>query len=257
MAKVHMSPYPSRADRDNDPAFTINGLKEGQSPPPATAPPVTQSPPAPPTLASEAFKVLTTIAAAYNADRDRAHRDFINPMTGQIDSESIGFKQRQAEFASGPAASEIATVERLIAADIEAKRHASEQVRKSLVTEGDTASEIRASRKWDSAKALLDSRDASLSAGRKLLESASNAELSVLLEQLPAYYQAKGVDPKPVIDAVLAQKVPELASANADLRDAERKAAVITADAARLRAGISSGTRFRVEGLVDPQVVVR
>ena len=32
---------------------------------------------------------------------------------------------------------------------------------------------------------------------------------------------------------------------------------MIASDAARLRAGITSGTRFRVEGLVDPQVVVR
>ena len=125
-------------------------------------------------------------------------------------------------------------------------------MRKSLVTEGDTAAQIRASRRWESDRNLLDARGGSLEVGRQLLEDADDAGLSVLLEQLPAYYAARGLDATPVIEATLSQKCPELAAADREARRTELNATVLKADAARLRNGIASGSRVRPEALVDP-----
>ncbi len=78
------------------------------------------------------------------------------------------------------------------------------------------------------------------------------AGLSILCEQLPAYYAARGIDASRVIDETVARKCPQLAEADREARRAEQNAMVIRADAQRLRAGIQSGTKVRPAALVDP-----
>lgn len=250
MAKVNMTPHwPGDPWRESDAQapMTVTVVPPATVSAPQSAP--TQ------TLESQAFEDLTAIAHACNAHHDKVDRDAIDPLTGQIDSAKPAFKLAHAEFADSEHARRIDTIERQIAERVAAKKRAREQIRKSLVKEGDTAAEIRASRKWEADRNLLEAQGGSLETGRKLLEDADPAELSVLLEQLPKYYAAQGIDASGVINAVLPQKCPALAEADADLRLAERRAAVVTTDAAGLRADIASGCKVRPESLVDPKVV--
>jgi hypothetical protein len=200
---------------------------------------------------SEAHAELVRIARSYNEHLDRTDRDAVDPTTGKIELDAK-LKAAHSEFANTGDAKGIGTVEQLVDERVADAKRKRDEVRKSLVVQGDTAAEIRATRRWESDRNLLDSKGGSLEAGRKLLEAADGAELSTLLEELPGYYAARGVDPSPIIEATLSQKCPEIAEADREARRTEQNAAVIRADAQRLRTNIASGTKVRVESLVNP-----
>jgi len=232
--------------------MTVNGLAVGQSPP-ASAP-VTQPAPQPPPLESQAHAALMAIAHRYNEHHDRVDRNAIDPLTGRTEL-TPALQNAHAEFASSDDAQVIDTVERLVAENVAEKKRTRDEIRKSLVMRGDTAAEIRATRRWESDRGLLESHGGSLQVGRQLLEAADDTELSVLVEQLPKFYAARGIDATEVIEAAVAKKCPALAQADSDVRRAERNATVLNNDAAKLRAGIGSGCRIRPESLVDPKVL--
>jgi hypothetical protein len=115
-----------------------------------------------------------------------------------------------------------------------------DKIRKDLSPRGgDTESEIRATRYWNRAKALLDSSKAGpVGAAQNLITSADRADLGVLLEELPAYLQARGTSTD-WIDEALAQAVPEYSSARAQLTQAQQGLTVVRRNAESLRKSLS------------------
>lgn len=213
--------------------------------------PSPQSAPQGSSFESEAHAALVRIARNYNDHLDETDRNAVDPTTGRIEL-TPALKAAHAAFANSDDAKGIDVVEKLASESVAEKQLARVQIRKSLVREGDTAAEIRATRRWEADRALLDAQDGSLGIGQRLIEEADDADLSYRVEQLPRYYAARGVDATPVIDAALTKRCPELASADREARLAEMNAAVLKADAARLRNGIASGTKIRTESLINP-----
>jgi hypothetical protein len=186
--------------------------------------------PQPPSFESEAHAALVRIARNFNEHLDETDRNAVDPLTGRTELDAK-LKQAHAAFVDTDDFRGIDTVEQLAAQKVAEKKAEREAIRKSLVTEGDTAAEIRASRRWESDRDLLNSKGGSLEVGRKLLEDADDASLSVLVEQLPRYYEARGVDASKVIDETVSRKCPQLAEADREARRAEMNAAVLKAAA--------------------------
>jgi hypothetical protein len=193
--------------------------------------PPQQSAPQGPSFESEAHAALVRIAGKFNDHIDQVDHDAIDPLTGRIELDAK-LKQAHAAFVDTDDFRGIDTVEQLAAQKVAEKKQRREEIRKSLVKEGDQAAETRATRRWESDRDLLNAQGGSLELGRQLIEAADDIELSVLCEQLPNYYRTKGIDATPVINAAVTRRCPELAAADSDLRRAEMNRAVLRVDAA-------------------------
>jgi hypothetical protein len=82
-----------------------------------------------------------------------------------------------------------------------------------LSPDGDTAAELRAGRFWDRTKPLLDNaKEGAVSRAQKLITTASREELGTLLQELPAYLEARN-QPTSWIESAVSQAVPEYGQA--------------------------------------------
>jgi hypothetical protein len=106
---------------------------------------------------------------------------------------------------------------------------------------GDSAQEQRNSRQWEAATRLLDSQTPgeAVATAARLLDNASTAELSVLLEQLPSYLQSKSLDHDWIIPALTRR--PEVSEVATEVVNARKAKAVVDGNAARLKQGIEQG----------------
>jgi hypothetical protein len=112
-------------------------------------------------------------------------------------------------------------------------------IRKGMSSPGDTAAELRAGRYWDRTKSLLDNAEGSpFVTAQKLIANADRTELGTLLQELPAYLQARG-HTSDWIDTVVRNAVPEYGAARAQLTKAQRALAVTQSNAESLRRSFS------------------
>lgn len=155
-----------------------------------------------------------------------------------------GYNKQVAAFASTEAA---------VAADLalqkseqrtEESRARVGQVRKSISPDGDVASELRANRSWNSAVRVLDkAEDGKVAeAARQLLAKAEGVELGVLAKELGSYMESRGSSAEGWLDASIAEIVPELASANAELQRAEQALQIVKYNHGALTKAYGQGT---------------
>jgi hypothetical protein len=116
-----------------------------------------------------------------------------------------------------------------------------EQIRRELSPNGDTATELRASRYWDRTRPLLDNaKEGAFGKAQKLIASANRDELGVLLQELPSYLEALG-HPTDWIDPAVGQAVPEYAKAASQLKKAKQALTIAQYNAKSLRTSFDSG----------------
>jgi hypothetical protein len=211
----------------------------------------------PPTLASGD----TPIQVAYNTLQrtNRALADHLDAVNRQRDMLSPdGQKAMIAAFADSPDARAVDLVEQL-ATDRKAQAQARyDQERAALSREGDAAEEMRAGRFWDREKAMLDRQDSGTLAAKARHElikaSATPAELSVLVDELVPYLESRGA-PTEWVEPILAQVVPALASAKAELTVAQQGKTVISQAASFVRNGIEKGCPAAALDQLDPRKI--
>jgi hypothetical protein len=126
-----------------------------------------------------------------------------------------------------------------------------DKIRRDLSPSGDTAAELRASRYWDRTRRLLDNLNSPnlFGAAHDLISNANRAELGTLLQEIPAYLQARGQSTE-WIDTAVAKAVPEYAEAREELTKADRALLVTSYNAKALRQGFNNGRPPAV--LADP-----
>jgi hypothetical protein len=87
-----------------------------------------------------------------------------------------------------------------------------------------TAAELRAARYWNRTRPLLDLEDNAAKlfpAVMQLVETVDDADLATVLEELPAYLQARGVDAGDLVTEALFRRVPAAAEHNRDALHAQ------------------------------------
>jgi hypothetical protein len=120
-----------------------------------------------------------------------------------------------AEFANSEAAQAVDTATAAVKAQRDYAAQQVEAIHKALVSQVDTAQEIRNGRAWQRARAKLDvaAKDGKLAAvAQKGIQRAERGERSVIVEMLPDYLEAQGVDAG-FVDTALAAAVPEYGAA--------------------------------------------
>ena len=132
----------------------------------------------------------------------------------------------------------------------EAQTHV-DKVRRDLSPKGDTAAELRATRYWDRTLRILDNADPGKlpETARNLLRKSDRAEIGTLLQELPAYLQARG-QTNDWLDAAVAEAAPEFDSARKQLTKADQALQITQYNAKALLRGFSEGRPPTV--LVDP-----
>lgn len=116
-----------------------------------------------------------------------------------------------------------------------------EKIRRDLSPNGDTAAELRAGRYWDRTKPLLDNaKEGALAKAQNLITTADREQLGVLLQELPAYLEARNY-PTEWIDAAIGQAVPEYAQAAARNKKAQQALTIAQYNATSLRESFANG----------------
>lgn len=161
-----------------------------------------------------------------------------------------GYRAQLAAFADTEAAKAVdrALTQVETRADNAAKDLA--QIRAALSPNGDTAAELRATRYWNRTKPLLDNAKNPFTTAKELISAASREELGVLLQELPAYLQARGI-PAEWIDHHVATVVPEYGDSVRRHQRAQKALAIARHNAAVLRRTFTTGDPTAAVILVD------
>jgi hypothetical protein len=217
-----------------------------QSPAPMT---VTSSTPAPPPAAPAPEP--TTVSKAFEAmsAAQQAHRAHMAQLQARKDLNAEGYAAQVAAFADSPEAKAVEAHEAAVIARRDQAAADYERTLKGLVPEGDTAQELRNTRAWERHRNAISNAKSPVAAARVAIQNADDAELGVLLQELPAHLGALGV-PTDWINQDVEQRAPELAATRAALDKAEQAVTVTRYDAGELRKGFAAG-RPPVK-LVDP-----
>lgn len=126
------------------------------------------------------------------------------------------------------------------------------RIRRGLSPDGDVAGELRATRYWNRTAHALDTAEPGrlITAARNLVADADRAELGTLLQELGPYLSSRK-QPTDWIDDVVADKVPEYASARKKLVKARQSATIVESNARALRNAVDRAH----EGYRSPQFV--
>ena len=145
-------------------------------------------------------------------------------------------------FAETPAARAVDEYENLVNERVAQAEARAEQIRRGLSCDYDTAGELRAQRALDRAIRKWDSHDGGKLAAsvREDLLNADPTELGVLAREVAPYLESRGV-PSSFVEPVLAEKVPELAQAEAELKKAKQAQTVTRYNANTVRNAIKEG----------------
>jgi hypothetical protein len=209
----HLPSYGRRDTFTDGPApFTIVG---------STSTPQPDQPPRRDTVAQQVFRGITSVNAALAEHRATA----MDPkLTEQAQREKL------AEFGQSEYAKALPVYDNVVDEWVAQKQAKYDETFKALTPVGDTAAELRAQRTWDREKGKLDglSTEGERSAAvRSAIEKCDDpATLAVLIEEGPAYLQAKGVDDS-WLPGVIAEKVPALAEAKTTLNRAQNVATAL------------------------------
>jgi hypothetical protein len=153
-----------------------------------------------------------------------------------------GLSAEIRSFANTPAARAVDEYEHLVDERVSQAEARAEQVRRGLSPDHDTAGELRAQRALDRAIRKWDTHDGGKLAAsvREDLLNADPTELAVLAREAAPYLESRGV-PSSFVGPVLAEKVPELAQAEAELKKAKQAQTVTHYNANTVRNAIREG----------------
>lgn len=154
-----------------------------------------------------------------------------------------GLHNQIGAFAESPAAQQIDDAIGLAAQrEADAEAHVADVLAK-LSPQGDVAAELRSTRAWNRAQRQLDAvpSDRVPEMARTLIANADDAELGVLLQELPSFLASKG-QASDWLTLVVAERLPELADAQRKLKLARQARPQIEFDAQRLRDRITKTT---------------
>jgi hypothetical protein len=162
-----------------------------------------------------------------------------------------GLREQIANFADTDAARAVNTAVEQVQQRRDQAQTQADKVRRDLSPSGDTAAELRAARYWNRTKGVLDTLDSGqlLPTAQDLIAKADRTELGTLLQELPAYVQARGQTTE-WLDPALAQVVPEFGRAREQLTKAEQALQITEHNANALRRGFTEGRPPTV--LVEP-----
>ena len=204
-----------------------------------------------------AHELIENVGDAFEQHRQQVDQAAYDERSGRWTKEPLDRQADVEDFARRPDVQAKLQKAVELAGDVvaEAQGRVSE-VKATLIPERDMAGQVAAQRQWARSERLLDSAktDGERAAmARKLLENASSpAELATLLEEVAPYMQAHGL-PVSHLDQVVAQRVPELAYARQNLRQAEKYLTITKANAAQQQRMLQTG--HRATHLVDPAKV--
>ncbi len=202
-------------------------------------------PPVAGTVVEQAYAAMTNTQKAFGQHINRIDRSRFS---------DEGFRAEVVAFADGPAARAVVEALDRVGRRRDQAQARVEQVRSDLVRDGDAAAELRASRFWERTRRILDNADADdvCNAARKFMIEANRSEIGTLVQELPAYLQARGQMSDDWFDVALGQAVPEYASARAELTKADQALTITQYNAEALQRGFSECRP--PTALVDPGV---
>jgi hypothetical protein len=190
-----------------------------------------------PRVTAHAINVDGSVIEKVHATQEHAktsYEKFLNSIPREHYSPE-GLKDQISKFADTAAAKAafagVAKVEALVgdaAAQVD-------KIRKQLSPDGDVAAELRAGRYWDRTRSLLDNaKEGAFAKAQQLIANADRTELGTLLQELPAYLQARGVT-SDWIEAAVGRAVPEYALATERFHRAQQAQTVARSNAESLR----------------------
>jgi hypothetical protein len=154
---------------------------------------------------------------------------------------SEGYRAQIAKFADTDAAKAVDTAIDSLQARADKAASDLTKIMVDLSPDGDTAAELRATRYWDRIKPLLDNaKGGAVSRAQQLVSEASREQLGTLLQELPAYLEARN-QPTSWIETTVGQVVPEYARAVKRNRSAQQALTTAKYTASSLRRTFSEG----------------
>jgi len=194
------------------------------------------------TVIEQAHAMMTHAKAQFGKHLDSIQRDRYS---------AGGLREEIANFADTDAARAVDKAVEQVRQRRDQAQTQADEVHRNLSPNGDTATELRASRFWNRTKGLLDTVDTGQLLGRAqgLLTKADRAELGTLLQELAPYLTSRG-QATDWIDSAVAEIVPEFSHARNQLRTADQALQITAFNAKALRRGFEKGRLPTV--IVDP-----
>jgi hypothetical protein len=255
-----------------------NGLRWSAPPEDRTyQPPVEPEPFEAPRVTAPASAVDgTVLEQAYNAQL-HANKSLAKHVEATNANKHLysqeGYRDQIAKFNDTDAAKAVDKSAEQVRARVDQAAADVEKFRRNLTQPGDAAQESRSTRFWARTKPLLDKADqngAALALAEDLLAKATREEVSVLVEELGPYFDARGLKLERVnrstgakvdlLDETIARVFPEYATARTKLNKAKQAARLVEQGATYLRQGFQTGQAVNVgvlqklnpAGLYDP-----
>ncbi len=211
--------------------MTVGGRREGEVP----------WQPKGETVVSQAFSAIQKIHQTHREYLDAVDKD--DRFTDEARQEAV------SSFKNTETAKYLDTVEEVVDQRLTAAQAKLDAQFKGLSKDGDAAQESRNLRIRDRALDTLKASDSPVTAAQKMFEKATPEELSVYLQEVPAFLENRDL-PTGFIPAVVEQKLPELAAAQREVNQAQQAKTVLDYDVTAIRNGIKTG--FPPTQLVDP-----
>ncbi|MGO9284058.1 MAG: hypothetical protein ACLP75_14000 [Mycobacterium sp.] len=211
--------------------FTVNGLRENER----------LFTPQGDTVVAQAFSAVEKVR--------EEHRNHLQAVDSNDDLTDEARARAVAAFKDEPAAKYLDVVQEAVnqrAAEAQARYDAQLA---GLSKDGDAAQESRNLRIRDRVIDTLKSSDSPVIAAQQMTERATTEELSVILQEVPSFLENRRL-PTGFIQAVVEQKLPELAAARREVTRAEQAKTVVDYDIQAIRSGIQSG--YPPKQLVNP-----
>ena len=159
-------------------------------------PPPTPEPFTPPRVSASAVKVDGSVVEQAHAaftNAKTAFEKFLNDIPREHYS-ADGLKAQIKKFGDTDAAKAVDIAVANVRDRADKATAQVEKIRRDLSPNGDTAAELRATRYWDRTKPGLDNaKEGAFGRAQKLIANADREELGVLLQELPAYLEARGL----------------------------------------------------------------
>jgi len=194
-------------------------------------------------VTAHAVKVEGTVVEQAHAtftNAKTAHEQFLNDIPRDHYS-ADGLKAQISNFATTDIAKAVDHAEASVRDLADNANAEYEQIRSELSPNGDTAAELRAGRYWDRTRPLLDNaKEGAVAKAQNLIAAADREQLGVLLQELPAYLEARNY-PTEWIDLAVGQAVPEYSQAAARKKKAQQALTIAQYNAKSLRESFTNG----------------
>jgi hypothetical protein len=163
-----------------------------------------------------------------------------------------GVQKRIGEFSATDAARNVDTAVAAVRDRAAQAESNAAEVLRGLSPDGDTATELRATRYWTGAARILDNAKDVNGAAQSLVADSDRTQLGILMRELPNYLKSRGLVGG-WLDPVIEQKIPELHAARTQAHQAQRAAAVIEHNARGLtqQYGLANPASYRRPVIVN------